>query len=336
MSEAAPEHSPEMPNSAMSALPPEPERAASPPSHPQRRRRFPRAMAAIVVILVVAAALIATQSRWLATLEGMLPSSASKTSAAALDTRLAAIEQRLDALSSLNDRIAALERRPAPDASAAVAPLADRLQQMSARLDAIEARLAQLSKDQSARGDSAQRVLIVALDDLGTAIASSEPFTAQLASVEALAQNRDDWAASLRPLEAAAKTGLPSTAALAQRFSDTVAPRMLRADAAAPSAQEGIGEAILSKLRSLVIVRRIDGTGASGDPVEAAVATAETALQHGDLAAAVSAVNGVEGPAQAPAAAWLQQAQQRVAAEQIVAKLTQQVASDLAAATSGG
>jgi len=257
--------------------------------------------------------------------------------AAALDARLGAIEQRLDRLQSLNDRIAALENRPAPDASAAMAPLADRLQQMDQRLDGIEARLQQMAKDQTARGDSAQRVLIVALAELGNTIASSQPFAAQLASVEALGQSRPGWATRLQPLEEAAKTGLPSTAILTQRFSDTVAPAILRAAQSTPSPDASWWDAIVGKLRALVIIRRTD-SASSDNPTEAAVATAEMALAKSDLAGAVAALGNLDGAAKSAAAAWLATAQQRLDAQQIVAKLTRDVASDLAAgaSTSGG
>jgi hypothetical protein len=110
----------------------------------------------------------------------------------------------------------------------------------------------------------------------------------------------------------------------------------LRAAAATPDPQAGFGEAVLAKLRSLVVIRRTDGSGDGASPVDAAVATAETALAKGDLAGAVAAVSGLTGaPAQA-AASWLNQAQQRLQAEQTLATLTQEISSDLAAGASGG
>ena len=71
--------------------------------------------------------------------------------------------------------------------------------------------------------------MIVALADLGNAVSTSRPFAAPLASVEALGQSRPGWAMALRPLEGPAKSGIPSTAVLAQRFSDEVATAILRA-----------------------------------------------------------------------------------------------------------
>ncbi len=307
--------------------------AASGTPRPRRGRARGLWLLALLVLVLAAAA---TASYWWPALAPLLPSGASQNEqAAALDARLAAIESRLDRLQSLSDRIGALERRPVPDPNAAVAPLQDRLQQTNQRLDAIEARLSQVIKDETLRGDSAQRVLIVALADLGNAIASSQPFSAQLASVEALGRGRAGWTDKLRPLEDEARTGLPSTALLAQRFGDEVAPAILRADAAAPNPDAGWGAAILSKLRALVIIRRTDGTS-SDNPVEAAVATADAALAKADLAGAVAALERLNGAANAAAADWLQIARQRLAAEQTVANLTQEIAADLAASANGG
>jgi len=305
------------------------------------RRAFRRAGIGLLVVLIVGLGVAGTSGYWIPAIQNklqkLLPARPQTTdSVATLDQRLDTIEGKLDALQALNDRVAALEQRPAQDASAAIAPLQDQLQRVSARLDQDEARLEQLIKDQSQQGDSTQRVLIVALADLGNAVSTSRPFAAQLASVEALGQSRPGWAMKLRPLEDVAKNGLASTAVLAQRFADETAPAILRADAAAPDPQAGFGEAVLAKLRSLVVIRRTDGSGGGASPVDAAVATAETALAKGDLAGAVAVLSNLTGAPAEAAASWLSQAQQRLQAEQTIATLTQEISSDLAAGASGG
>jgi hypothetical protein len=326
MSDAAPEPSAETPDSIPAKPPPR-----------KARRVLARIGIASTAIIILGLAVIGTEPYWRPYVRPLLAWGPAETTTndaqAALAARFDALERRVAALQSLDQRVGALEQRPAPDARASIAPLEDRVQQLSARLDQVEARLAQLVKDQAARGDSAQRVLIVALADLGNAVSSSRPFAAQLASVEALGWNRPDWASRLRALEDAAKTGLPGTAVLAQHFSDEVAPAILRAEATSPG-QSGIGQAILAKLRALVVIRRTDGAG--GTPAQEAVATAEAALAKGDLAGAVAALSDLSGPAQAAAEPWLKQAKQRLQAEQTVVRLTQEVSADLAAGAGGG
>jgi len=317
-----------------------------PPSAPKPPRRPPLRVPAslsLAVLLVIALALVGTVPYWSPALMPLLPWSAPQAGPPAnqaqeqqMAQQLAAIQQQLDQLTKVNDRVAALESRPVPDASAAVAPLAAQVQQLGARLDQIDKQLGQLAHDAASNAESPQRVLMVALAALGNAVASSRPFAAELASVEALGQNRQGWAAALQPLEAPAKTGIPSTAVLAQRFTNDVAPAILRAQANAPSSQQSLGEAMLTRLKSLVVIRRVDGGGTSGNPTEQAVGEAQAALNKGDLAGAVKALGGLSGGPAKAAQPWLQDAQQRIGAEQAIAKLSRDLAGELAAGTSGG
>ncbi len=249
--------------------------------------------------------------------------------------QLAGIQQQLSELTNLSSRVAALENRPAPDASAAVAPLASQVQQLGTHLDQIDKQLAQLAHDAANNAEGPQRVLMVALASLGNAVSGSRPFATELTSVEALGQNRAGWAASLQPLEASAKTGIPSTAVLAQRFTDAVAPAILRAQANVPSNQQSLGQAMLTRLRSLVIIRRVDG-GASGNPTDQAVGEAQAALNKSDLAGAVKALGALNGAAADATQPWLKDAQQRLDAEQTIAKLSRDLAGEMAAGASGG
>jgi uroporphyrinogen-III synthase len=303
---------------------------------PKKRRRLSGGAIGILAMIVIVVAIAGTAPLWM----DYLPASLSgKTNAPAPDNELAqrldAIEQQLDKLAAINDRLDTVERRRPSDASAAVAPLNDRMQQLDTRLDRIEARLTQMSKDQAAQGDSTERVLLIALAGLGNAVSGSQPFTAQLASVEALGQGRPGWAADLRPLEDAAKSGLPSTALLAQRFTETTAPAILRAEAASPSPEESMWQAVLSKLRGLIVVRRTDTRQGGGTPAAAAVATAEAALDKGDLAGAVHALEPLKDAPGDAAASWLKEAHQRLQTEETIAKLTQTLSADLAASTRG-
>lgn len=320
--------------------------AVSPPENPTPRGR-PRVPAAawLGAMLVLALALTGSSPYWAPALMPLLPwgvqrpalqlQAQQRQAQEQTAARLATIEQQLGQLRTIGDRVTALEKRPLPDASAAVAPLAGQVRQLSAQLDRVDARLAQLARDQATSADSSERMLMIALASLGNAVAGSRPFAAELASVEALGHNRAGWAAALQPLEAPAKTGIPSTAVLAQRFSNKVAPAILRAEVAVPTAHESLGEAMLAKLRSLVVVRRVDRKGVGKSPTDRAVAEAQAALDHGDLAGAVEALAALQGAPASAARPWLAVARQRLSAERTIAKLDRRLAADIAAGTSG-
>jgi hypothetical protein len=297
----------------------------------------------LAAVLIVALALVGTAPYWAPALMPFLPWSAAPAAPRANEAQeqmaqqLAALRQQLGQLTNLDNRVKTLENRPAPDASAAVAPLAAQLQQLGAHLDQIDKQVAQLERDAANNAESPQRVLMVALASLGNAIAGSRPFGAELVSVEALGRNRPGWATALQPLEASAKTGVPGTAVLAQRFSDDVAPAILRAEANAASRQQSLGQAMLTRLKSLVLVRRVDGARSAGDdPTDQAVGEAQAALNKGDLAGAVKALDALKGAAADAAQAWRQDAQQRLDAEQTVAKLSRDIAGEMAAGANGG
>lgn len=340
---------PSSPSDAAATPPPRiesPPPKLPPPNAPKKPPRSPirvPATASLAVILIVALALVGTAPYWAPPLMPLLPWSAaqapqqqSNPAQEQMAQQLAAIRQQLGQLTNLDNRVKALENRPAPDASAAIAPLATQVQQLDARIDQIDKLMVQLTRDAANNAESPQRVLMISLASLGNAIAGSRPFSSELVSVEALGRNRPGWAAALQPLEVPAKTGIPSTAILTQRFTDDVAPAILRAHANAPSSRQSLGEAMLTRLKSLILIRRVDGGGTSANPTDQAVGEAQAALNKSDLAGAVKALGSLNGAAADAAQPWLKDAQQRLDAEQAIAKLSRDVAGEMAAGPSGG
>jgi hypothetical protein len=265
---------------------------------------------------------------------------ASDTARRAAESRVARLEtqlQQLEAaarnaapatdLAALSNRVASLERRPDTTAQSAqeLATLRQETAGLSARLDAIDARLGKLAAAQSAEGGNA-RMLFLALAALRVAVAGSGPFEGELAAVDALARGDATVESALQPLAAAAPSGMPSTALLAERFANETAPAIFRAAAAGPATGEGWGERILARIRALVIIHRVDG---GGDPTEIAVARARRALDSGDLAGAVAAAKSLSGAAAAAAAPWLALAERRLAAQAALDQVAQQVAQRL-------
>ena len=94
-----------------------------------------------------------------------------------------------------------------------------------------------------------------------------------------------------------------------------------------PSASDDLGERVLARLRSLVVIHRI---GDRNDPLETAVEHAEGALSHNDLAGAVTALEALPPGSAAPADKWLGAARQHLAAADALDRLAAAATAQLA------
>jgi hypothetical protein len=246
---------------------------------------------------------------------------------AAPDSAPTARQEELEVLRQLADRLSALEQHAgAPADAAELAALRDELHRLGDRLDKLEAAPPPAPPPPPPVAQREQSLLL-ALAPLEGALRGTRPFAAELAALESIASGRPEVKAALAPLEAVAPKGMPALAALTRRFENEVAPAVMRRTLAPPS--EGWGERVLGELRGLVVVRRTGSAGAeSKDPVEAALARAETALAAGDLGAAVAALEGLPPHAAAPAQDWLAAAKSRLAAEAAVVALERLATAD--------
>jgi hypothetical protein len=203
------------------------------------------------------------------------------------------------------------------------------MQKLAAAHEATGERVAKMEQRRdAATGERGEEALLLALGQLRSRVQGSQPFAAELGAVVALGRNHPEVRDNLAPLTASAATGIPSVSTLSQRFDHDVAPALMRS--AAP-ASDGWGAQIMNRLRSLVVVRRV-GSSAAGadDSVEGGVAHAETALAWGDLAGAVKSVEALPTANAQPAQSWLADARRRLAAEQGLARLTDQLTAQLA------
>lgn len=233
------------------------------------------------------------------------------------------------ALRQLSDRVAEIEQRPAPAGDPAqltqlnetASGLAASVTALQARLDKLEARLSE------SEGSPKGAALLLALGQLRGALDSGRPFAAELARLKALAQARPELSQPVDALSGAAAAGVASFGTLAQRFTQEAAPALLRAPP--PPEGESIGDRVMARLRSLVVIHRI---GDTHDPVESAVERAQAALESNDLAGAVAALDALPAGEAAPARDWLAAARQRLAAAQALDRLDAAINARLAGA----
>ncbi|MHC8508776.1 MAG: COG4223 family protein [Rhodospirillales bacterium] len=204
----------------------------------------------------------------------------------------------------INDRIAELERA----ASEAAGP--GEITALASRLGALETQAAESDSGAEGRG-----ALMVVLGDLRAAMAVGAPYKATLAAAAAMPDAAPQGA--LAALETCAATGAPTAARLREDFRAAA-----REAARARVSAEGGGwmDTVAAKAASLVSVRRI-GASASG-ALDGGLASAERALADGDTAAAVKALEGLEGAPAAAVQPWIQTARMRLGCEQGLASLS--------------
>ena len=236
-----------------------------------------------------------------------------------LKARMGGLESSLDALGS-----------------SAAAALRDEIASLIAKLTEAETRLADadsqleslIAREQAARTAAArQATASLAVAQLRDAMHGAGPYTAQFEVLNALAADDPELQGFLGPLAARAASGIPTLERLRASFPE-VASRVVAAGRDAE--QDGVLGDVLRRLSGVISIRPIGEV--EGTDADAIVARAEARLADGNLAAAVTELNGLEGAAQRQAADWLGEAQARLDAEGAITKMT----GRLAAGLSGG
>ncbi|CCQ75374.1 COG4223 family protein [Magnetospira sp. QH-2] len=244
----------------------------------------------------------------LSSVEGAMASAGSREGDAAPDTAAA--------LQALALRLESLEAAPkSPDLSAATERLSnentqlrDTVNQIAARLDGIESLPAPAPV---VVGSSQGQALILAIEQLRSAVAGSGAFGPQLETVAGMAGGDPKVVAQVNALAPFAASGVPTVEALRIQFSEQAAD-IVRAGMVA--ADGDWMDQTMNRVLSVVRVRRTTDN-LSGEGADALVARAESALATGDLTTAVQVLGNLTGPGLQAAAPWLSAAQSRLTAD---------------------
>ena len=261
-----------------------------------------------------------------------------------LEQRVAALEARpVPDLKPIEQHVSALEARPVPD----LQPLQQRLTalenkpntldpaaqkqlaDMSGRIDGIAARQDQLGTQ--AQSDltkltgqigGLQQTVAGAVKDNGTLASQAQKASSDVAALT----SREARTSSLQGAAAALQAGrplgsIPNAPPALAKFADTAPPteaslRLSFGEAAAATRSAGqpapADASFLSRMwdraQSGVVVRD-NGRVLVGDAVSGILEQARHRLDAGDLAGAVSALDGLTGPAKAAMASWRGKAQ---------------------------
>lgn len=158
----------------------------------------------------------------------------------------------------------------------------------------IEAREAEAGSEASARAEAA-----LALSQMDAAARRGQGFAPALASLRRLRPE----APGLADLQDFAAEGAPTLQQLSARFDDVA--ETVR-EASRP-ASEGRAIGLVERVFGDAVEIRREGESGVSDSLDAA----KTALDNGDLGAAIAALEALDGPPAEAAAAWLEQARQR-------------------------
>jgi hypothetical protein len=230
---------------------------------------------------------------------------------ATLEKSLGALRDQLAGTRTQSDKLAAQIGSIKSSPDGATAPAVD-LSAITARLDALEqssrseASAIEQTKAQATADDAPlRRVVVATLLDLS--VRQGEPFAATLTTAKTVAPD----AASLRPLESFASTGVPTSASLSRELL-TLVPKLTPPPA---DKKDTTGSSLVDRLKSsaenLVHIERIDSTGTDRNAVVARVTAA--ALRN-DFNEARRELNTLPAADRAPAQSWIDKADARDAA----------------------
>ncbi len=251
---------------------------------------------------------------------------AGQPSLAELAGKLAADEARLAATEAANattsgqnatlmTRLQTLEASTPPD-------LPQKLASFTTKTDAaaLDARIMKLESANSAE-TLQHAATLLALAELSRAAATPQPYVLEIKTFATLAP--DD--AALSVLSAYADKGVPTRAALVQRF-PADAQNALAAERA--NADGSFLDHLWANIKGLVTIRRVGNV--AGNDTDATLARATLKLETGDFAGAVGEVRTLKGTAAKNLQPWRDDAQARLAVDTALAEANARIVTALA------
>ncbi len=198
---------------------------------------------------------------------------------------------------------------------------------LTSQVERMQERLQTVESVQKKRENAGleSRLKVIAISQLAAVLSSNAPYEEPLRTLKSLANDDSDIAALAESLAPYADTGIPTIAQL-QKDYETVAREAVQAQVELEG--DGWVDKTLNRLIALVSVRTV-GDGEAGDPVDAAVAAAESRLDAGDLEGAIKALETIEGAAKSKVSDWLATAKARLAAERAMTRLNARATSAL-------
>jgi hypothetical protein len=247
--------------------------------------------------------------------------------AKSLGDGIAALQRRVDEIAA-SGQSAAKQADTALNAAAAAksaSEAANKMEVQRSDLDAVASRI--MALESAVKGLAAATVpvdraarLTVAAEALRATVERGAPYQAELASLRALGV--DQKAAA--PLELFAANGVPSAAALAREL-DALTPALQQASEPEPGDATFLGRL---KANAEKLVRITPAGAPAGNDPAAVLARIRFDAAHGDIAAALAAIDALPDSAKSLTTAWSKKA----AARETALAASRQIAADALAA----
>ncbi|KZL20669.1 hypothetical protein PsAD2_01155 [Pseudovibrio axinellae] len=257
--------------------------------------------------------------------------SAIQSNLAVLQNQFQAMKEAPVQLKDFGDQLALVSTK-VDETAAQIGKLAAEQQTLEGKVDVLVQRDAEANKLLNDRVDGLAKALgsasaqeraarAIAIASLRNAVDSGESYEAELAAVETVLPSD---ARELASLKAGAANGIPSSAELIAGFAKVA--RDMSA-VSLTSENDDVVDRLFSSAKSLVSIRKpSDSEGTSSNEL---LGTMESRVAAGDLSGAMKAYDALPEPMKKAGAAWAVQVKARLAADELVKKITAQVLKSL-------
>lgn len=244
-----------------------------------------------------------------------------------LGGELAQLRKRLDEIAAAARAARETAGRVAGTSSAAVANSAEEIDALAKRVQALEAAAKSLQDRVGAlpAGDRAAR-FAAAAQALRAAVERGDPFSPELAAVQALTDDREQ----LKPLQTAAASGIKNADQLGRDLSRLLADMR---QAERPRVEGGVFDRLRASAAKLVRIRPVGEDAAAGG--QDALARAEAQAARNDIPGALAEIEKLPPPLSPPLRTWMDEARARIAALAAARVLARDSLAALSAGTAG-
>lgn len=173
--------------------------------------------------------------------------------------------------------------------------------------------------DALARAEAAGQALLLTVGQLRDAVDRGDKFSAELTATRRLTQGDENT--MLDAFADGATAGIPRRDQLLRDF-QPLSERLLQHESEVESG--GVWQTIVSHVRKVISLRRMDG---KGNDAEAVLGRAQAAFKQGDWDKAVEDMRALPGPFEAMADDWIKGARLRLAADRALSQLAASAAA---------